>query len=365
MALIQMNEVDLHICRSCDGKCPYCYVDACGERNELFKDLPLRGDTITLMKIIRNIGIAAGAKNLVFVGGDPCHHPNLVSLLRYAKKHVGGMDVAVLSNTHIYRDNGKIMPIEYIMNYVDEMDFTLHGLGSAHDAINGCRGSFDNGMRQLKRYMTCRGDKENGVAIVLNFVPYTLTHLERIMSGVIDELGMDPERDYFVIQRIAPTGRARINYSQWMVDPELLVNALDTIAQLYERRGFRTNLDTVDVFPWCAIPEKYHYMLHPGGCQWGQPGGVLSVVQDGGIQRCALSERILGNILFLDTSEQFTHFMENNATLRAFRNHQHLDDKCLSCELLSKCGGGCVIAAGNGDPYKSEMPQTGHDYLTH
>ena len=90
---------------------------------------------------------------------------------------------------------------------------------------------------------------------------------------------------------------------------------------------------------------------------------MLSVVQDGGIQRCALSERILGNILDYGTPEKFTRFMLESPTLRAFREHRHLDQKCLSCELLEKCGGGCVIAAGRGDPYKTDIVNVGHDYL--
>ena len=363
MTLVKMNEVDLHICSNCDGKCPYCYVDQNGGSNELFKNLPLFGDTETLKQIIENIWYAALAKNLVFVGGDPCRHPDLAELLRYAKNDLGGMDICVLSNTHSYRKGGKIVPIDDIVPYVDELDFTLHGIGAAHDAINGNRGAYEHGMRQLKRFMHCRGKAEKGIAIVLNFVPYTLQHLEQMMEGAIEELHMDPERDYFMVQRIAPTGRACNNYDQWKIQPDLLIDALDAFEYLHERRGFDVKVDTVDVFPWCAIPDKYHYMLNPGGCQWGQPGGVLSVVQDGGIQRCALSERILGNILDYGTPEEFTKFMLENPTLRVFREHRHLDQKCLSCELLEKCGGGCVIAAGRGDPYKTDIVNVGHDYL--
>ena len=166
MTLVKMNEVDLHICSNCDGKCPYCYVDQNGGSNELFKNLPLFGDTETLKQIIENIWYAALAKNLVFVGGDPCRHPDLAELLRYAKNDLGGMDICVLSNTHSYRKGGKIVPIDDIVPYVDELDFTLHGIGAAHDAINGNRGAYEHGMRQLKRFMHCRGKAEKGIAIV-------------------------------------------------------------------------------------------------------------------------------------------------------------------------------------------------------
>ena len=360
----KIDEVDLHITRICNGRCPYCYVDDGGESNPLFERLPQFGETATLKKIIQNIRNAAAAENLVFVGGDPCQHPDLAELLRFASEDVGGMAVCVLSNTHSYKKNGQSVPIETIVPYVSELDFTLHGIGTAHDAINGNCGAYEHGMRQLKAYMRARGDADKGVAIVLNFIPYTMQHIEEIMRSVIMELQMDPQRDYFMVQRIAKTGRACKSYSRWMIQHDLLVKALGTIETINRELGFETKLDAVDAFPWCAIPEQYRYMLTPGGCKWGRPGGVLSVVQNGGIQRCALSERILGNFLEIDTPEAFTRFMMENPVLRQFRTHRHLDSKCLSCSLLDKCGGGCVIAAGGGDPYKDSIVHTGHDYLT-
>ncbi len=355
-----VNEVDLHVTKQCSGHCGYCYVDQCGESNELFKALPRYGDTDTLKQIIQNIKTAANAKVLVFVGGDPCEHPDLVELLRYAKEQ-DGMDIAVLSNTHDYRRNGKIVPIEEIVPYVSELDFTLHGIGVKHDFFNGNLGAYDHGMNQLKRFMHAR-NADQAVAMVLNFVPETLCNIGEMVRGVVKELNMDPERDYFMVQRIAPIGRARENYDVWKIEREMLAKALRAFRRIHQDTGFEMKLDAVDAFPWCAVLAEFHNMLHKGGCQWGRPGGVLSVVQDGGIQRCALSERILGNMLDLKTQDDFAEFMQN-PTLEAFRNRRHLDEKCRKCEYLELCGGGCVIAAGNGDPYKTDIVTVGHDYL--
>ena len=361
--VVTIEEIDLHITRKCDGHCPYCYVDEDGGSNQLFKRLPQFGETATLKTIIRNIRNAATTKNLVFVGGDPCQHPDLAELLRFASEDVGNMDVCVLSNTHSYKDNGEPVPIETIVPYVSELDFTLHGISTAHDAINGNPGAYEHGMRQLKAFIKARNDADKCLAIVLNFIPYTMQHIEEMMRSVITELQMDPQRDYFMVQRIAKTGRACKSYSQWMVQQDLLAKALNTIEIIRYELGFETKLDAVDAFPWCAIPEQYRYMLTPGGCKWGHPDGVLSVVQNGDIQRCALSERSLGNFLKINTPEAFTQFMMENQILQQFRAHRHLDSKCLSCNLLDKCGGGCIIAAGRGDPYKNDIVRTGHDYL--
>lgn len=372
MERITVKEVDIHICgggfdsktcrKACTGKCPYCYVDMVSGSNPVFRDLPVFGDTKTLMQVIRNIHASAQPEDLVFVGGDPCEHDDLMKLIQFAKGL--GMNVAVLSNTHIYRDGGKIIPIEWITPFVDELALTLHGIGVNHDSVNGNKGAYEKVIRQLKRFMLARGKSDRAVSIVLNFVPYTMLNIEEMMIGIIEELQMDPERDYFAIQRIAPTGLAEDDYEQWKVRRDLLPQTLEVIERIRKDRGFETKVDTIDVFPWCAIPDKYHYMLHEGGCQWGRPNGILSVVQNGGIQRCALSERTIGSFLDIDTQGKFARFMLDNQTLSAFREHRHLDDKCLHCQYLDKCGGGCVIASGNGDPYVIEgAVHKGHDYL--
>ena len=357
--LIRMDEIDFHVCKKCQAACDYCYIGRQHHCNGVFNNLSSIGDTETLKKIIRNIHDAARPNNFVFVGGNPCEHPDLVSLLSYAKS-LGGMDIAVLSNTHIYRVGGKSVGIENIVPFVSELDFTLHGIGEEHDKRNHDGGSYKWAMKRLRRFVEVRED-DQAIAIVLNFVPYTIEHLEEMMSGVAEEIGMEPGRDYFTVQRIAPTGEAVNDYDRWKVIN--LAGALETIERFSERTGFEVKLDAVDAFPFCAVPDKYWYMLTEGGCKWGQPHGILSVIQDGGIQRCALSERVLGNFLDIDTPEKFTKFMTENSTLQAFMACAHLDKKCKGCWLLDKCRGGCVIAAGNGDPYMTSSITVGHDYL--
>ena len=63
MERITVKEVDIHICgggfdsktcrKACTGKCPYCYVDMVSGSNPVFRDLPVFGDTKTLMRVIR------------------------------------------------------------------------------------------------------------------------------------------------------------------------------------------------------------------------------------------------------------------------------------------------------------------------
>ena len=352
-----VNEVDLHVTTGCNGRCKYCYVDH-GNSNDLFRG-SVHGDTETLKTIIRNIKVAANANDLVFVGGDPCQHPDLFDLLRCAKAL--GLRTCVLSNTHVYRYRGIVVPIEKVVEVVDEMDFTLHGIPSVHNAFNGNRYAYESAVCQIKKFIGLRNE-EQSVAVVINFTPENVEHLDETLRAFLRDVPLDPSRDCFLVQRIAPVGRARENYDQWKITREMVREAIEVFEAIRKEFGVEMRLDAVDAFPWCAVPEEYHYMLTPGGCQWGQPGGVLSVTQDGNIQRCALSGKNLGNFIELDTPEKFEAFYSDNPTLKAFREKRHLPESCLKCEYFEKCGGGCVIAMG-GDPYAREEIPIGRDYL--
>ena len=351
-----VKEFDIHLTKACTGMCDFCY--ATHKDSELMKLWKPHGDTETLMTVIRNIRVAGGAEDVVFVGGDPCQHPDIIPLLEYAKEV--GLHTCVLSNTHLYRHNGILVPMEKVVKIVDEMDFTLHGTPRVHDAFNGNKGAYESAVSQLKEFVALRGDDQE-VGVVVNLTPEVVEHLDETLRTFFAEVPLDPKRDHILVQRIAPVGRAAENFERWKITPEMLVKALEEFEKIQKEFGIEVKLDAVDVFPWCVVPEKYHYMLTPGGCQWGQPGGVLSVLPDGGIQRCALSGKVLGNICSLTTPEQFREFFENDPTLKAFREKQHLYDCCKKCKYFEQCGGGCVIATG-GDPY-GEVPYRGIDYL--
>ena len=254
-----------------------------------------------------------------------------------------------------------MVPMEKVVEVVDEMDFTLHGTPSAHNAFNGNCFAYESAVSQIKQFISLRGE-EQSVGVIINLTPENVEHLEETLKTFLATVSLDPSRDTFLIQRIAPVGKAKENYDRWKITRELVLKALKIFESIRKEFGIGVRLDAVDVFPWCAVPEEYHYMLTPGGCQWGQPGGVLSVTQDGEIQRCALSGKNLGNFLELDTPERFEAFYRDNPTLKAFREKRHLPESCLKCKYFEQCGGGCIIATG-GDPYASETIPVASDYL--
>lgn len=355
---IRVKEVDLHATRACGHCCDYCYVAPNDPKTQTVVNScgPLHGDTKTLKRVIEAIHDTAGAEDLVFVGGDPCRHPDLVSLLEHAKEV--GLNVCVLSNTHTYMNGGHHVDIAAIKDLLDEVDFTLHGDSpEAHNAFTKRPESYERAIVNIGRFMRVRGD-DQPVGIVLNMIPDTIRNLPSIMENIAGELQMKPGLDFFTIQRIAPSGKALENFGKWRIDRTLVERAFETFEDVRAQYGLETKV-CIDAFPWCAVPEKYWGYLEPlrGGCNWGKPGGVLSALMTGELQRCALCQSTLGvNILDLKGPEDFSNFMLTHPVLKATNDKQHLGDKCRSCSLLERCGGGCIVSAGaeKGDPYRYE-----------
>lgn len=318
------------------------------------------GDIETLKKVVHNAIANGEVERFVMVGGDPCEHPQIMELLRYIKEegkaHNVNTRTIVLSNTHDYRDNGQIVPLEEVAKYVDEMSVTVHGAtAEEHDAFNGVPGSYAHVMENLKEFARVKGDNQE-ISATINVMPHTIHNMEQIMLRTALEL--NGNLDYFFIQRIAPSGRAKDK--AFFIQQVEVNEVMKVFKALKDEHGF--NIEFCDVFPWCAVKPEYRDMLPKGGCNWGTE--VCAVFADGSVKRCAIGENTLSaNMAELDTPEKFKAFWETDQELQKFRKMAHLDEQCKTCEMLQDCGGGCTMGRKDGDPYKTEVTSVGHDIL--
>ncbi len=338
----KIEEIDLHITDYCRCNCPNCYATQPGMVRK-------HGDLETLKLIVHNAISNGGVKRFVMVGGDPCEHPHFVELLKYIKEEGRKYDVdtetIVLSNTHDYRENGKIVPIEYAAQYVDEMDVTIHGSSAKeHDRYNRTPGSYEHVIANLNRFAEVKTDNQ-ALCAVINLIPSTVSHIEDIMQTTINRF--NNKLDSFCIQRIVLEGRAEGD-TKWFIRKEDINTVMEVFNKMIHEK--EKDINFCDVLPWCIVDEKYWPMLNEGGCNWGTE--VLAVYMDGKITRCAMSKNGLSKKMTeLNTKEKWQEFWNNDPELNAFRNKIHLDNKCKTCELLSRCGGSCVLARESGDPY--------------
>jgi len=353
----KLKEINFHITDACQAHCPMCYATEEGTSRK-------HGDIEDLKLIVHNAIVNGEVERFVMVGGDPCEHPHLVELLKYIKeegnKYNVKTKVIVLSNTHDYKENGKPVSIEEVAPYIDEMDVTVHGATpEIHDEFNGCPGSYEHVMSNLKKFIEVKGEEQE-VCAIINVMPHTVEHMQEIMLNTALEL--DGKVDFFGIQRIAPSGRAsgETKYFIEKIDVNKIMGVFKTMKK---EHGLHTEF--IDVFPWCTVKPEYRDMLPKGGCNWGTE--VCAVYADGTVSRCAMSNnKLSANMLDLDTPEKFEEFWENDPELIIYRKKYHLDEKCKSCKMLADCGGSCTIARKEGDPYikdKKFEVKIGRDYL--
>lgn len=351
----KIEEIDLHITDFCSCSCPNCYATRPGMVRK-------HGDLDTLKLIVHNAIANGGVKRFVMVGGDPCEYPHLIELLRYIReegsKYRIETEIIVLSNTHDYRENGKIVPIEYAAQFVDEMDVTIHGANAEkHDAYNHTPGSYNHVVNNLNRFARVKNDNQT-LCAVLNLIPSVVSNIEEIMQATIGVF--HDKLDSFFIQRIVPEGRAEGD-SQWFIRKEDISTVMEVLHRVMKEKGKDVNF--CDVLPWCIVDEKYWDMLNEGGCNWGTE--VLAAYMDGKLTRCAMSQNGLSKKMTeLDTPEKWNDFWNNDPSLVAFRNKTHLDNKCKKCELLARCGGSCVLARESGDPYIKTINVYGNPLIT-
>ena len=353
----KVKEIDFHITDYCNGHCPMCYATEEGMTRS-------HGDLETLKLIVHNAIMNGEVERFVMVGGDPCEHPQLIELLKYIKEEGKTYGVKtttiVLSNTHDYKENGKPVDIKDVVDYIDEMDITIHGsTADIHDAFNGVPGSYEHVIANAKKFAELKGDSQ-AVSAVINLMPQTVDHMSEIMLKTA--LKFDGKLKNFVIQRIAPSGRAA-GEVKYFIEKQDVNPILKIFHEMIQNNGF--NIEFCDVLPWCSVKEEYRYMLPVGGCNWGTE--VCAVEMDGTVKRCAMaSNPLLSKMTELDTKEKWQRFWDTEPELIAFRKKAHLDERCRVCKMLEQCGGACVMARTDGDPYQNENkllnkidPQTG------
>lgn len=338
MSEYKLNTLAFHITDNCSAHCPMCYENAC-------KNKDLDGELETLKKIVHNAIANGKVENFLLVGGDPCEHPHLMELLRYIKSEGEkyGVDtfIEVLSNTHDYRENGEIVPMEEVAKYVDKMNVTVNGVTAGeHDSFNGVPGSYNHMMDNVRKFVAVKGDHQS-VGVTVNVMPNTYDKIGEIvyfanadLGGVIEDV---------CVQRIAPVGRASKHKERYLIERQDLDVLMPILAGLKEN-GF--GLEICDCFPHCSIKPEYRDLLPEGGCNWGTE--IISVAPNGDMTRCALSEsKLSANLAELDTPEKFMEWWITDPELVAFRKKLHLDEACRRCVHSRECGGACVISAAH------------------
>lgn len=323
------DEAVLHITSCCSHHCPFCYyIDD--------NIQPFSQDYNILKKIVDEL-VKYGCKSILFVGGDPVMHPNIINLGKYAKSL--GMTTSILSNTLEF----KLQDTELnVAAAFDSIEVTIHNSEpELHDAFCGKKGAFFNVIKNFKIINTCVGEDVH-LGIAYNITPYTYQDIYKVVNRIVNIEGI--RLDHIVFQRIVPIGRA-INNMDWSLSHQNIFQIFSQMEKIEE--DFSINIYLEDSFPLCVVPIQYRRFVHR--CHWGNSG--ISIDLYGNISKCCTDSRYtIGNIL--ETS--LVDIWNSSLELIKRRKGELVPEKCRQCLLYMECGGGCILASElnncNGDP---------------
>ena len=312
-----INTVVLHITTCCSHKCSFCYA--------IDDSIPkLHQSRFILEKIIIEI-VKAGAKEILFVGGDPASHPDVVELASQAKCF--GLKTSVLSNTLFFTSNTK----EQVIEVFDTIEITVHSPEpNMHNLFCGKDGAYEFAVGNLKSFKSSK----NHLGIVYNITPKTFRDILDTIKRIIEVDKVDI--DHVVLQRIAPVGRA-YKTDNWILSPVAIESVFSQIEQATIKYSIDISLE--DTFPLCLVPQEYRRRyIKP--CTWGYENCSLDM--HGNVSKCCTDPRyVLGNIL----EKPLLDLWNTNSSLAEKRNGKLVPQKCLDCELYVQCLGGCVLAS--------------------
>lgn len=312
-----IKSVELHITNECTHKCPYCYMNA-GMNPEQVK----HSDYKVLEQIIKVLK-EANVEVIALLGGDPVRHPDIIRILQLI--YNSGIKISIMSNTM------EIYERETAASLIYNIDATFHGRNAReHDAFCGCTGAFELLLDNLKFY----NSKGVNVNIAVNITPQTYDKVYEIVKSVITR-GIKVEA--ILTQRILPNGRA-LGTNVWFASAEQVNIAFSQAVQA--KKDFGVDIGVEDPYPFCVINEEYHQYMH--GCPEGKTR--LAIGMNGEITKCGADPYFSQYNILKDSLDYIWNISD---LFSDFREKNFLPEECRVCEYLDRCGGGCPISCQN------------------
>lgn len=293
-----LYSLKIEITDRCPMHCRICYV------RKGAKEIALE-DIRRLYRSIRSCGV-----RIEILGGEPLLHPDLVEIIRLAKREALSPFVTLYTNAVL------ATPALSADMKAAGLDGAIVSLWShrdgVHDALTGTRGSWAAAIQGIRR-MTEAGIK------IYTFTPVLRDNLEdvpAIYEFVKSTLGADP-----LFYQYIPVSR----------DDELNIRPEEW------REAKRWVLDHATDH-WDFV--RSFYSLTGNSCSGGN--FVLTIKADGTVQPCPfVDDAPMGNIYRQDIWTIYRRRFRN-PLLREFKT---LPAECRACSLRSVCGGGCRASA--------------------
>lgn len=211
---VKLNFAWLEITQACNLKCLHCYE---GEtHNQSGNSL----DVDNWINIIDQL-YDVGCRRIQFIGGEPCIHPKLISLIDYAKTK-GFESITIFTNATILNDD----LLDCLLRNNVNIRFSIYGhTAQIHDTITQVSGSFEKTVMNIKRLMKLKINVSAAVIIMRENQDFTDDIKTFIESLRLKYSGYDVIRNVYGGKQSnhTPTNEVIINNSI-RSKPEFFIN---------------------------------------------------------------------------------------------------------------------------------------------
>ncbi len=325
----QLAEIVLEITHACPMSCVHCSSFNEGEPHlDPSKYVPEE----ELKQTIEQFA-GMGGQKMVFSGGEPLLHPNLLDLVRYAGSC--RLDVRLFSSglmglrSRERREMSQDFATELRAAGLSRIEFNLQGArAETHERISRTSGSFRIVL------LSVANAKAAGLSAGIHFVPMreNYTELEELVS-----LARDMNIDGVSILRFVPQGRGQCYRNRLELEPRQFLELLRTIARL-RSGGAGVTIRTGCPMNFVIFEEEGR---EPVSC--GAAKNTAVMLWDGSLVPCAAfkqsREFVAGNVLEKTVEEVW----RNSTVLHQLRkiDSREVGGDCPECSRLGDRDGLC------------------------
>lgn len=232
-----VSTVDFHLTSRCSQACPYCW----GPRR--FRNSVAKENAQSIIVRIKHLGV----RRIVFTGGDPLQHPDVLDLIRYAKDM--GLETA-LSTT------GDLVTPEVLQGLAPNLDLISLPLDGSTEEINAKtkhRGHYSAVMRSLEWLRSYPGID---VKVCTPVTRHNLSDIPAIAQLVEGYSLTTQARVFYNVFQAFPRAMFSVNWERLVVTDEEFAALAH---QIGKGKNIRINFLDHDIL------DKLYVMVFPDG----------------------------------------------------------------------------------------------------
>lgn len=291
----------IKITSCCMLKCSFC-----SQSEQVKETMPLEDVKMVLDKLKKE-----GLATIIYTGGEPLMHNHIVEILKYGKSL--GFEQVLVTNLLNLRVNDN----EQVLNYINSLGVSLHGVKEVHDKLSNQNGVFDKVVSNIDYVL----NNYKNVKVNLNCTLTDMNSNEENMEFLLD----------FAKKRDIALSLGRLNYigaglKYKLLDMSKFLPLVERLKEKYSK------IDISNCIARCAVNEKNRYMLH--GCGVGV--SMISINPNCDVTICPSSSKVLGNL-----KEKKFKKIWNCKYLQDYRDLKWVPMICKLCKEFESCKGGC------------------------